>query len=626
MSRVSTYADDLRSGFDVLPSFDVHPSGHRAPSRQPWRRWCLPICGVAIGVRLLVVAYGSVGHIARGETKYVLFWAALLAIFGPIAARLAGRSAGTVERWLLVCLLGVATYLPKLLRSPGRPSFIDELLNFNQISRLAASHHLLVPSSIVPVLADYPALDVAVVALHSATGLPLWWSALVVVGAAHLALLLAVFRLAAMLSDDDRTAGVAALVYAAGPGFLFFTTQVAYESLGISFAAWALVLALLAAERVKGSRMCLCGAVLLISLTAVTHHVSAIFLSLTLGLLAFTHWRKRVPTARTRLLTQLFVYSTVVTSGWIALHGWSVIAYVLPTTTQIQGFVPGGGGPVHHAFAGSSLPAFERLSGYLTPPIVLVLLGVGYLNRKRLRRCPPVANALLIISVCYLVSLPLLISANGLVWAHRSWPFLYLAMAPIVATGALRLVDAKLRWRSLAVSGAALAGIMSMVMFVGNTANSVNEAVQFPVPDVLGAQSGSTTPQMLAASAWLESTAGPGARLVSDPNTAANMVLYAKATFVRQFPTWWLTFVTGSTDPRVVSQLQADDVQWLIVDRRMYTQVSLTGTIYNGNEPGAYAHTAPLPSSAWQSLTQQAWAHLAYSNSQIAIFHVQVAS
>jgi hypothetical protein len=74
----------------------------------------------------------------------------------------------------------------------------------------------------------------------------------------------------------------------------------------------------------------------------------------------------------------------------------------------------------------------------------------------------------------------------------------------------------------------------------------------------------------------------------------------------------------------VVQLLATDRVEWLIVDRRIYTQQSLTGFIYNSQEPGAFAHPGPVSSAAEHALASQPWAKLAYINDQIEIFRIQV--
>ncbi|HVU71681.1 MAG TPA: hypothetical protein VHE83_01850 [Mycobacteriales bacterium] len=585
-----------------------------------------PCVGFTVGCVALAFDYAGPGYAAEGTLKYALFWVGLLAAFVPIGARLASSSTSRALRMTLIVLLAVVTYAPKVLRSPAEPGFIDELLHLSQVQRMAAAGHP-VANSVVPVIGHYPGLDLATIGLHVVTRLSLWCCALLVVGLAHLALLLAVHRLALAVSGDDRLAGVSVLLYASGPGFLFFTTQFAYESLGIATAAWAVVAVVEATRAGARHRGWTTAAVALIAATVVTHHVSSIFMTVALIALAVA---QRVHTGRsmwTRRSIGLAAFAGATTAAWMSLSGWAVVDYVLPTGDELRGLLHGQHGAAHHAFQGSVLPVYEQVAGYLTPPLLLTLLAAGVLGRDRLRRAPAVRSALVALTLAYPLSIPLLTSARGLVWAHRSWPFLYIVMSPVLAAGLLLLADGPLgRHARRIVSGSAVAAVLaavcSVVLLVGNTAVEVNEAVQFPVPDVLGAQAGSTTAEELAMAQWFGLNAGPGARFVTDPMTAANVVLYGTGTYVADFPTWGLTEATGGTDPRMLSRLRDERVGWLLVDRRMYEQVPLDGVFYDGREPGANAHTAPVTAQAWQALLGRPWAQLVYETPQVAVFHL----
>ena len=63
---------------------------------------------------------------------------------------------------------------------------------------------------------------------------------MIVVGAARVLMMLALFLLYERACGDSRLAGVGALVYAANPGFLFFDAQFAYESLALPLAVFTL--------------------------------------------------------------------------------------------------------------------------------------------------------------------------------------------------------------------------------------------------------------------------------------------------------------------------------------------------------------------------------------------------
>src|SRR5262249_26884245 len=131
-------------------------------------------------------------------------------------------------------------------------------------------------------------------ALVQVSGLPFFVSGLIVVGAARLLLMLALYMIFEQVSNSPRVAGLAALLYTCNPNFLFFDAQFAYESLSVPLGAFLVVLALRHPPRDRPQRIAVAGAIALTAMSlAVTHHlpswlfalglVASLLLSLAMG-------------------------------------------------------------------------------------------------------------------------------------------------------------------------------------------------------------------------------------------------------------------------------------------------------------------------------------------------------
>jgi len=87
-----------------------------APLPSPATAWgWLPVVSVVTACGLLAIAVADTGARSSAAWAYPLFWAGLLGVFVPVAARLISSGAGRQERISLVLLLGIALYVVKVL-------------------------------------------------------------------------------------------------------------------------------------------------------------------------------------------------------------------------------------------------------------------------------------------------------------------------------------------------------------------------------------------------------------------------------------------------------------------------------------------------------------------------------
>ena len=202
------------------------------PSRPTSAVGVLAYIAVAAVALAVVSAADATARTGRGGAAPLL-WCGLVLLVGPFAARLLSLTPTRGERLALVGLLGIALYAVKVMYAPFDFTFADELVHAHNAGDVLRTGHLFGVNSILPVTPRYPGLPSVTAAVASLTGLGIFGSGLLVIAVARLILVLGIFVLVEAVSGSSRAAGIAALVYAANPNFVFFDAQFAYESLAL---------------------------------------------------------------------------------------------------------------------------------------------------------------------------------------------------------------------------------------------------------------------------------------------------------------------------------------------------------------------------------------------------------
>src|SRR4051812_21962742 len=269
------------------------PATPAQPEPTTTRRSPLPILGRAPEVLLiscvgvLVVAWGYARGRAGQPGAEALYWLGQALVFVPVAVRLlARRLAGAGEPFALALGLAVNQYLLKWLYTPDQFRFPDELQHWALTTTLVERGRLFVPDPALPAAVHFPGLEEMGAAVVTLTGLPVTAAGLLVAGVAHLTFVGALFVLAHRIFGSAVVAGLSCVVYATGVHYLFFDSMYLYQTAALPFA----VLAVWAVKRWRRddrrtAPFALVGAVSMVVVT-VSHHVTALVLVATLGLLA----------------------------------------------------------------------------------------------------------------------------------------------------------------------------------------------------------------------------------------------------------------------------------------------------------------------------------------------------
>ena len=176
--------------------------------------------------------------------------------------------------------LGLALFACKVLRDPLRVGAYDEFLHVRTAEDMILNGTIFSPNTLLGVSPYYPGLELVTTALSDASGIPLFDASMIVLAAARLVFVLALFLFFEMASGSARVAGIASLIYMLNPKFLYFNAQFSYETLALPLAAF--VLFLLSRRGHSGSSRWLgLSVILILSLWAVvtTHHVTSAMLA-----------------------------------------------------------------------------------------------------------------------------------------------------------------------------------------------------------------------------------------------------------------------------------------------------------------------------------------------------------
>ncbi len=169
----------------------------------------------------------------------------------------------------------------------------------------------------------------------SITGLSSYGAGVIVVGAARLALVAAMFLLFSRLSGSARTAGLGVAIYTGNFNFLFWGAQYSYESLALPLlvrdhdgARRARSLAARAGPASGPCRWCWAPA-----RSSITHHLTSYALVVFLAALALTYWALRRAWGWANPW-RFAVVAALLAVGWLLLVANSTIGYLSPVLTE----------------------------------------------------------------------------------------------------------------------------------------------------------------------------------------------------------------------------------------------------------------------------------------------------
>jgi len=589
----------------------------------------------ALGTLCIAVAYTAARQ-SNGGTE-IFFWIGLLLVFVPAAVRLAVSGISRVERAGCIMLQTFALYVAKLMLSPFGFTLYDELLHWRTAHDIAKTHHLLGENPLLPVSPIFSGLENATSAVSALTGLSLFGAGVVIVGAMHLVLTLALYLLYEATGQSAWLAGMGTTLYIANPNFPFFDSQFAYESFALPLALFALFAFVRAARTPPGPRAAwLAASFLAVGATVLSHHVTAYILLLFLVLWTAVRFLARVfrvPGDSEPNPASLAIFTFLMCLTWLVFAATIVVTYLSdPIGNGLREFVRLIAGEqqsrqLFKAEGGQVQPKWEQFVGFGSVFAILGGLPFGLWEVWVRHRGNALALTLGVGALAYPATLALRFTTVGAEISSRAVAFLFVALTFVLAVGLAHWwawLDHLLpRGGLLAFTG------FATLLFLGGIATGYGPSVaRLPGPYLVSADARSIEPEGLMAAAWALQYLGPNHRVGADRVNTVLMGTYGEqytitelANHVDLSP----VFFSLTDDGEVQDTLKRAHLRYLVIDRRITQALPLFGFYIQQGEEGI-PHTAPVSPLAVEKFDHVAHITRVFDSGDIVVYDVGAVS
>jgi hypothetical protein len=433
----------------------------------------LPAIVLAAGVGLLLCAVANRMARATVGDPMPLYLLGVFTIAAPVFYRLTSSQASVGERLALVCLLGLSLYGVKVIRDAPLFTFSDELIHAFNANQIGIHHHLFEPNSVLKATPYYPGLESATSALMRVTGLSSYSAGILVLAAARVVMLGALFLLFLRVGGSARVAGLAAAIYTCNFNFLFWGAQYSYESLALPLLALIMMaLAEREAARREALRAWAVPIVVAIFAVLVTHHLTSYAVIAVLLGLAVAYWflkRSWDPPNPWRFA----VLATLLAAAWLLIVADATIDYIAPVLGDaieaIFNTLSGEEPPRQLFQSGSSAvgatPFAARAAALAAIALLVAGLPFGLRAVWRRHRNQPFAWIFGIASIGFFGTLALRLAPAAWESGNRLSEFFFIGLAFVLAYAAF---EALRRWSSRPrLARGVLAAVISFVL-IGN--------------------------------------------------------------------------------------------------------------------------------------------------------------
>jgi hypothetical protein len=449
-----------------------------------------------------------------------LFWAAILVPFATYMTVLLAAQPSRALREFVIAAVGVYPTVIYRMASPLVLGGFDEHLHERTLLDLLRGSGLFAPNPLLPIGPQYPGMELFTGAVVRLTGMPVMLGISLVVVLCRLLFVLTIYHGALTVNPSRWGASLVVVLYATSPQFYFFNSQFAYQTMALTLGLGGLFLLRRAqlAEGASASRF-FCAAILALSATVITHHVTS---WIVLGFLVA--WTVVAPRGQRKFLACAAAVMGILVLLWtddivnlLAVYFGPVAAAALQ---ELKLFV---GGAASHPIFGSSggvvTPMWERmlLIFYsLASTCAAVICGWTLLSRALRQR-----NRMLGLLGASSLAYPLTLAAHFIPSAAdigvRASTFLGLPLALSCSLVMRRTpgVDKSVRRRH------SLAIVLLMGLVVGTYMGGVLLGVGadwniLPGPYLVSAEARTQDPETLAAVRWAATHLPAGSRVVAD--------------------------------------------------------------------------------------------------------------
>jgi hypothetical protein len=636
-------------------------SRRRARTRDP-RSFSLgiaPALALVAAIGLTVIAYANNGARLEHAGTEAAFWIGLLLIYLPITLRLFGRSASAQERMALVVVLGLALYVVKIVHSPAGFTLHDELASWRGVWDLLNSGRLFTDNPLVGGYRVFPGMTAVTGALTDLSGLPIFVCALILIGAARVALIVGLFLILERASRSARVAGIGIAVYACNPSILYFDSQFGYESLALAIAAGYLLVAMrgagIAPRARRASRAGLVGATaILTGGLVITHHLTTYamvaFLGLWAAVIAIVKHRTPAeqllipakPSRASRLYSSASALAARLRPGpalgcaMLAAVAFLWFAFVAGGATQDElgsvfteaisalfHLVFGGGNTktLFRAGTGQVDPLVVRVLGLASVGVLALVIPLGVWRIWKDYRTNTLAIALGAVALLYPFTLVPRLTQAGSEISQRASEFVFAGIGFVAAVLFVYLSERVGPGRSRLY--ALLATGLTGLVFVGGVILGESPVSRQPGRFEVGAEGRSISPQGTAAATFAAAHLPRNSRVLVDGPNGLLLGSYGRLEPVigqiRGIPVTEVFFSKrfNFADRTVIVH---DAIDYIVVDRRLAHSLPVDGYFYDREEPRAHERLNPVAAVSLRKFNRVPGIDRIYDNGPIVIY------
>jgi hypothetical protein len=585
-----------------------------------------PLNAFTAGVGLLVCSAANALARATLGPPELLYWAGILIIVLPIGYRLTSREASAGERLALVCLLGISLYGVKVIHDAPLFTFSDEPIHAFNADRIVNSHHLFRHNPILQATPSYPGLEGATSALMTLTGLSSYVAGVIIVGAARLSLVAAMFILFTRVSGSARLAGLGVAIYAGNFNFLYWGAQYSYESLALPLLV---VVLMMFAEREASprdwARDWVVPIVLGTAAIVVSHHLTSYFLAAFLAALAVSHrlvksdWKWPNP-------WRFAILVAVLATGWLLLVANSTVGYLSPVLGGAFEAIfntASGAAPPRALFQGHgttvvTTPLPARSVALLAVALLAVSLPFGLKQAWERLRGQPFVPIFILAALGFFVTLALRLAPAAWETGNRAGEFLFIGLAFVVACAGLTAW----RPRGRPWLGRASVTVALGVVLVGGAIAGWPWDLHLASPIRASADGGTISSPPLAVAEWTEQNLPEKQRLAA--NSADARLLMApgeRIAFAGKKPDIEDILLEPFLSDWELPLLRRYGVRYVVTDRRPIGSDSTRGFFFSVD--GAAADEKLLPVAAVAKFGSIPGAARIYSSGDISVYDLR---
>lgn len=601
------------------------------------------VVSMLVGLVLVQVADLRALHGANPIPSVYAFFIGLIFIFSPTAVRILMRKTAPGERLILVILIGLTFYTIKIQASPSGFLLNDEFIHLRNTQNVMNTGHLFQYNPLLPTAAYYPGLATITATMADFTGLSIFVSGLIIIGAARIVISASLYLAAEKVTGSSRGAGVASLLYATNSMFLFWSAQFAYEDLALPmviFTVWWIG----RTRGIQGRVAAQVVTVIMIVAVTVTHHISTFALCGILTLLYLAERFFRYPRSERRYMGTFALLTGVLAAFWFFVVAKPAADYLFGQNFDpaMQGIVSALSGHGGRQLYGGTDTAAAAPTWYIDVGFAAILIVMGALLPAALRswrilRSRDSANKVWHRAPIAIVTITALtfpftllprLTANGSAISGRTSEFIFIAIGCTIGL----LMDegsratphgARSAGIHAPVGGTRTLGITFLlsVVFVGQV--SIGNSFFNLLPDKSVGFPTYVQPYMISAADWSRGHLGIHQNFATDSTNVLSLATYGQenpANVNIIYP----MFFSANMDATTVNLIKMNQVHYVLLDWNAMAEAPVQpgGSYYSSLEPDSSLNGKALPRAYYAKFSAYTCSHLVYQSGSVQIYDV----